>query len=159
MVFAMGMTGLLHLNIGGRTRRFPYHSKLLNVHKTLRVTSYFTRENAEVEQQRLSKLGVLDAVKRSPQSSIRKTSMAITVALTQVWKTSIPFGFIRISCKEYTQHYLPEDHAPRVQCFEWLQAQLVVLPDILFMDEAQFTHDITNNTLKSHLRMHKIHTG
>jgi hypothetical protein len=41
---------------------------------------------------------------------------------------------------------LPRDYASRVEFCEWLQANLDLLPHILFTDEATFTHDGRNDT-------------
>jgi hypothetical protein len=42
-----------------------------------------------------------------------------------------------------------------VQCCEWLQAHLDILPDIFITDEALFTHDGINNIWNYHTSAHE----
>lgn len=123
--------------------RVPYHFQFPKVYRTLRETFSFSWGNAEHEQQSCGEDSVLDAVQWSPRSSVHSISM-MTVTLTQVWRI-LHIDGICLYRLERVQHLLLEDHAPHVQCCEWLQAHLNIVLDILFMDEAQYTCDGINN--------------
>jgi hypothetical protein len=71
--------------------------------------------------------------------------MKTGVAPTQVWRILHTGGFYLYHLQS-VQHLLLEDHATYVQCCKWLQVHLHVLPDIIFMDEAQFTCDHITST-------------
>jgi hypothetical protein len=62
------------------------------------------------------------------------------------------FCIIVVSTRYHLQRVqpLPVDHANRVWFCESLQPWLQILPDILFMDEAQFSRNNITNTTNSH---------
>jgi hypothetical protein len=69
--------------------------------------------------------------------------MMTVVTLTQVWRIFHTDGYYPYHLQR-VRNFLLDDHASRVQCFEWLQAHFSTFPDILFTYEAEFTCDSLN---------------
>jgi len=66
------------------TDRYPHRKTFETVHRILRVTGSFPRENADREQQRRAEGDDLNAVQRSPSTSARRISRMTGVAQTRV---------------------------------------------------------------------------
>lgn len=66
------------------TDRCSQRKTFQTVHRTLRATGSFPRENADREQQRRAEDDGLNAVQRSPSISARRISRMTGVAQTQV---------------------------------------------------------------------------
>lgn len=66
------------------TDRYPYRKTFETVHRILRATGSFPRENPDREQQRCAEGDGLDAVERSPSISARRISRMTGVEQTQV---------------------------------------------------------------------------
>ena len=87
------------------TDRYPYRKTFETVHRILRATGSFPRENADREQHRHAEGDGLDAVKRSPSISAHRTSRMTGVAQTQVYRILQLMDSIHITCKEHNTFY------------------------------------------------------
>jgi hypothetical protein len=133
-------------------RMVPHHSAFAKVYRCWMVTGSCPRAHRGHVQQRHD--DVLDAVQRSPTSSVRRILRTTGVPRTRVWRILHSDGLYPYHLHR-VQHLLPRDYAPHVEFCEWLQANLGLLPHILFTDEATFTRDGINNTRNSHTWAHQ----
>lgn len=106
----------------------PHHSTFANVYRRWRETCSCPRTTREHFQQRRDD-DVLDAVERSPTTFVRATGVPPTQVRRILHSDGLyPYHLQRI------QHLLPRDYAPQMEFCEWLQANLDLLPQILFTD-------------------------
>jgi hypothetical protein len=132
---------------------FPHHSTFANVYRCWRETGSCPRATREHVQQRRDD-SVLDAVQRSLTSCVHRISRTTGVPPTQVWRLLHSDGLYPYHLQR-VQRLSPWDCVPCVEFCEWLQANLNLLPHILFTDEATFNHDGVNNTRNSHAWAHQ----
>lgn len=130
-------------------RIVPHHTTFSNVFRCLRETGSFP--NRRVEKDGLGNAEVvLNAVERSPSTSIRRISHTTGIPQTNVWRILHHNGLYPYHLQK-VQHLLPGDLENRVRYCQWLQNNLEIIPHILFTDEAQFTRNGINNTRNSHI--------
>lgn len=136
-------------------RAVPHHNTFSNVFQCWRETGSCPRPRIERQRDYHQQADiVLNAVERSPSTSIRRISRMTGVRQTQVWRILHHDGLYPYHTQR-VQHLLPDDSAHRVRYCQWLQNNLEVIPRILFTDEAQFTRDGINNTRNSHTWAHQ----
>jgi len=87
-------------------------------------------------------------VQRSPTTSMRRLSTRLGVSRTCVWRTLHEDG-------SYPFHPQPVDSAMCLEFCHWLHTNRQLLPLILFIDEATFTHNGINNTRNSRRWSHE----
>jgi hypothetical protein len=118
------------------------------VHQRLRENGSFRNANRHAERQLRRNVekdeNIIEIAQRIPRIITRK------VRRMRFWRTLHTEGMYPFH--NHTQHLDPADLDSRLEFCRWINSNLPMFRNILFIGEAHFTQDGVNNTRNSHLQ-------
>ena len=134
-------------------RRIPDRRVFTRVHH-LREKDSFPSVNRHGERQVQRNVEddeqIIDMVQGSPRTSTRRISAPLCIPRMRVWRTLFIEGLYPYNIQR-VQHLESADMCSRLGLCRWINSNPRVIRNVLFTDEANFTHDGVNNTRNSQL--------